>query len=259
MRSIPRGVGAATIALAFALPVSGQTLLRLDPPEGQVSRYVYSMELNMENPMMPTSGPAMTLRAHQTQTILGATDEGIRTRVAIDSAATTSAIPGVVLPDLSGTSLTVEMDPRGRLMNVAPDEPVGSPAGEVAQEFLEGANFFWLPEAGVAAGDSWTDAVPVPISMGGPAQTTEVEFTYTVTSLGDGQATITFAGPVEATLDMGGMPAGISGELNGSMVVDLAAGRYVRQESMMTLEMAIGGMAMPMETTTTLELVTDPG
>ena len=114
MKSVLRGVGAATIALAFALPVSGQTLLRLDPPEGQVSRYVYSMELNMANPMMPTSGPALSVRADQTLTILGATDEGIRARVAIDSAATTSAIPGAVLPDLSGTSLTVEMDPRGR-------------------------------------------------------------------------------------------------------------------------------------------------
>ena len=42
------------------------------------------------------------------------------------------------------------------------------------------------------------------------------------------------------------------------MVVDLDEGRYVRQESQLSVEMGMGGMAMPTEMTTTLELVTDP-
>ena len=260
MKSVRRGAGTATmIALAFALPLSGQSLLRLAPPEGQVNLYVYSMEMSMKNPMMPIS---MTLRAHQTQTILSATDEVIRARTAIDSSTMTVSTPGgPPAPDLSGRAFTIEMDPRGRMLNVAADDAAGDDAEAVAEGLLESSNFFWLPEAEVAAGDSWTDIVPVPLSMGsmgGPAATMEVEFTYTFTSLEDGQATITFTGPVESSLDMGGMPVSVSGELSGSLVVDVGEGRYVRQESRLSVEMGMGGMAMPVETTTTLELVTDP-
>ncbi|WP_419858454.1 DUF6263 family protein [Candidatus Palauibacter irciniicola] len=259
MKPVLRGVGAAAmISLAFALPVSGQTLLRLAPPDGQENRYDFFMEMTMENPMMPP-GPALTLRARMTQTILSATEEGIRAGAVIDSSSMTSAIPGANSVDLSGSAFTIEMDPRGRLRNVVADEAGDSNAQEFGEPLFEGTNFFWLPEAEVAAGDSWTETVPVPMAVGGPAQVTDVEFTYTLSSLEDGQATITFSGPVESSIDMGGMPGSISGELSGSMVVDLAEGRYVLQESLTKLEMAVGGMAIPMETTTTLELVTDSG
>jgi len=260
MKPVLRGVAAAAmIAVVFALPVSGQTLLRLAPPEGQVSRYVFSLELNVENPMMPTPGPAMTLHARVTQTILSATEEGIRAGAVIDSSAMTVAIPGLESTDLSGSAYTIEMDPRGRLLNVVADEAADSEARESGEPLFEGTDFFWLPEAEVAAGDSWTETVPVPMSLGGPAQTMDVELTYTLSILQDGQATIAFSGPVETSIDMGGMPASVSGELSGSMIVDLAEGRYVLQESLTKLEMAAGGMVVPMETTTTLELVSDPG
>ena len=257
MKSIPRGVGAATIALAFALPVSAQTLLRLAPPEGQVSRYVYSMEVTMENPMMPTSGPVLSVRADQTRTILSVIDEVITARATIDSAATTVNFLGAPpRPDLSGIALEMNMDARGIVLNIDAEQTRGGEVEEAARGLLEGSMILYqLPEAEVGSGDSWTAGVSVPLAWGGPA---EVELTYTLTSLEDGRATITFAGPVEASLDVGGMPANISGELNGSMIVDLAAGRYVRQESLMALEMAVSGMAMPMGTTMTLELVTDP-
>ncbi|WP_425154601.1 DUF6263 family protein [Candidatus Palauibacter sp.] len=257
MKSVRRGAGTATmIALAFALPLSGQSLLRLAPPEGQVNLYIYSMEMDIQNPMMPLS---ITLRAHQTQTILSAADEVIRSRTVIDSSTMTMSTPGgPPQPDLSGRAFTIEMDPRGRMLNVAADNAAGDEAEAAAQGLLEGSNFFWLPEAEVAAGDSWTAIVPVPLSLGGPAQDIEVEFTYTFTSLEDGQATITFTGPVESSLDMGGMPMSLSGELSGSLVVDVDEGRYVSQESQLSVEMGMGGMAMPTEMTTTLELVTDP-
>ncbi|MCY3599751.1 MAG: DUF6263 family protein [Gemmatimonadetes bacterium] len=259
MKPVLRGVGsAALIAVAFALPVSGQTLLRLAPPDGQESRYVFSMEMTMENPMMPP-GPAITLHARLTQTVLSATEEGIRAGAVIDSSSMTSVIPGVNPVDLSGSAFTIEMDPRGRLLNVVADETTDSEAREAGEPLFEDTDFFWLPEAEVAAGDAWTETVPVSMAVGGPAQTTDVEITYTLSSLEDGQATITFSGPVESSIDMGGMPGSISGELSGSMIVDLGKGRYVLQESLTKLEMAVGGMAIPMEMTTTLELVTDSG
>ena len=200
----------------------------------------------------------MTLHARLTQTVLSATEEGFRAGAVIDSSAMTAAMPGANTVDLSGSAFTIETDPRGRVLSVAADEATGAAAQEFGKQFFEDADFYWLPEAEVGPGDSWTETVPVPLSLGGPAQVTDVEFTYTLSSLEDGQATITFSGPVESSIDMGGMPASLSGELSGSMIVDLAEGRYVLQESLTKLEMAAGGMAMPMEITTTLELVTDP-
>ncbi|MYE35234.1 MAG: hypothetical protein F4X23_10310 [Gemmatimonadales bacterium] len=256
MKSVLRGVATATIAFTFALPVGGQTLLRLDPPEGQVSRYVFSMEITAENPMMPASGPVMTLRVHQTRTILTATDEVIRGRTAIDSAAMTNAIPGAApLPDLSGSVFAVEINPRGQHVSTVAEETPSGEAEQVGQDLVEGAEFFSLPEAEVGTGDSWTETVPVPLSLGGPAQTADVGLTYTLNSMEDGQATIAFTGAVESSLDMGGMSANVTGDLTGSMVVDLAEGRYVRQESRLNVDVVMAGMAIPTETTTTLKLV----
>ncbi|WP_420440235.1 DUF6263 family protein [Candidatus Palauibacter sp.] len=265
MKSVPRGVGAATIALAFALPVSGQTLLRLAPPEGQVSRYAFSVEMTMENPMIPTTGPLMTMRGVQTQTILGAAEEVIRTRTAFDSAEMTVGVPGAgPLPDISGSAFSIDMDPRGRMLNISADATPDGGGQEMVQSFLEGSDYYWLPETGVAAGDTWTQSVAVamvapmiPSGPAGPAESMEVEFTYTLAGLEDGRATITFAGPVESSLNMGGVTASLSGELSGSMVVDLTAGRYVRQESRANLELAMAGMTTPTETTMILELLTD--
>ncbi|MDE2721056.1 DUF6263 family protein [Candidatus Palauibacter polyketidifaciens] len=258
MKPVLRGVGtAALIAVAFALPVSGQTLLRLAPPDGQESRYIFSMEMTMENPMMPP-GPAITLHARLTQTILGATEEGIRAGAVIDSSSMTSVIPGANAVDLSGSAFTIETDSRGRVLSVVADEAANSDAREFGEPLFEGTDFFWLPETEVAAGDSWTETVPVPMAVGGPAQVLDVELTYTLSSLEDGRATIAFSGAVESSVNIGGMPASISGELSGSMIVDLAEGRYVLQESLTKLEMVASGMAMPLETTTTLELVSDP-
>ena len=259
MKPVLRGVAAATIAVAFALPMSGQTLLRLVPPEGQVSRYVFFMELNVENPLQPVPGPALALRAHLTHTVMRVTPEGIRTGTAIDSASMISILPGVNSANLSGNTFTVERDPRGRLRDVVAEEAADAEAQEFGEPLFQGTDFFWLPEAEVATGDSWTENIAIPVSLAGPAQTVDVELTYTLTGLEGGRAAIAFSGPVEASIDMGGMPANISGELSGSMVVDLTEGRYLRQESSTSVHMSMGGMAVPMETTTTLELVTDPG
>ena len=249
---------AALGGLALALPLSGQTLLRLVPPEGQVSRYVLSMEVNVENPMMPVSGPAMTARVHQTSTVLSVTDEATRMRTSIDSSSMMIAMPGAgAAPDLAGTVFAVETDARGRLVSVVAEETAGAATAEVAEGLMQGSGFFWLPEAEVAAGDTWSENAPVPLSLGGPVQTVDVGLTYTLDGMEGDRATITFAGPIETTLDMGGMPANMAGELTGSMVVDLAAGRFVSQESRLDIEMALGGMAIPFETTTTVELVTN--
>ena len=94
---------------APAAPLDTPILLRLVPPEGQVSRYTQSTQTTVENPMLPSS-PAMTMRIHLTQTVLSVEDEVIRGRVTIDSITTTMAtsVPGMDMPDFSGSVLTAE-------------------------------------------------------------------------------------------------------------------------------------------------------
>ena len=38
------------------IPLEAPLLLRMAPPEGQVSRYAYTMETSVESPMMPSTG-----------------------------------------------------------------------------------------------------------------------------------------------------------------------------------------------------------
>ena len=243
----------------------GPTLLRLNPPEGQVSRYIVSVEMNMESPMMPSTSdePVMTMRASQTQTILSATDELLRARVTIDSADTKMAIPGMpstdLIPDLAGTVSTIEMDRRGRVLDIVYDDNFPDDLASAMEDMFETAEYFMLPEHEVSVGDSWTSETSVGLPMGEGMQVdTGLQLTYTLVGAEGSLATMTFEGTIETSLDAMGMAASGTGDFTGSTVIDLARGLYVNQESRMRLEMAVGGMTIDMDMQTTQTLVSDP-
>ncbi|WP_420635299.1 DUF6263 family protein [Candidatus Palauibacter sp.] len=250
----------ATLALTAALPLSGQaTLLRIVPPEGQVSRYALSMESRVESPMMPSSDPVLTLRAHETQTILSVAGGVIRMRTTMDSVAMTAAMPGAdMMPDLSGTTYTAEMDTRGRMLGLVDGEELPDDIEMMIEGMLENSDYFLLPENEVGPGDSWTGIASVGLPMGDASMAAETELTHTFVSLDGNLATISFEGSVEMNLDMGGMAMEATGDLAGESIIDLAEGRYVSQETRMNLDMVAAGMAMTSETTTTMALVPDP-
>ena len=275
MKSGWRGAAAATtLSLATALascgpppampPVHlrGPLLLRLVPPEGQVSRYAYSMETNMENPMMPSTGPLMTMRFHQTQTVLSVEHEVIRSRGTIDSTATTMAMamPGMdIFPDFSGSVFTTEMDTRGGLLGVVDTEGLPVDAGVSLESMFEESNYFVLPEEEASPGDSWTLDAPMSLPMEPDGTVSmDVELTYSFVSLEGSLATLSFEGPIDMNLDVGGMGMSGSGTMTGPTVVDLGKGRFESQTTWTNLDMSMGGMTMKMSSTTTLELLPDP-
>ena len=245
------------------LPLEAPLLLRMSPPEGQVSRYAYSMETSIESPMMPSTGdPLITMAWRQIQTVLSVDDEVTRVRGAVDSASTTFGMPmpGMddMLPDLSGMSFTVDMDPRGSVLQVVESEGVPEDAGVSVESMLQGAGHSVLPEEEVSPGDSWMVETPIEIPMGtGGTMSLEMEFTYTFVSLADGLATLSFEGPMDMDMDMQGMAMSGSGTLSGTLVVDLVEGRHVSQTSRQSMEMSVAGTSMTVNTTTALELMPD--
>ena len=245
------------------IPLEGPLLLRMAPPEGQVSRYAHAMETSIESPMMPsTDGPLVTMAWQQVQTVLSADDEVIRVRAAVDSASTTIGMPmpGMddMLPDLSGLSFTVDMDPRGSVLQVVESQGVPEDAGVTVESMLQGAGHSVLPEEEVSPGDSWLVETPIELPMGtGGTMSMDMEFTYTFVSLDDGLATLSFEGPMDMDMDFQGMAMSGSGTLSGTLVVDLVEGRHVSQTSRQSMEMGVAGMSMTVNTTTTLELMPD--
>lgn len=259
---------AAAAALSFSTPLASNAqsppipgvpldtpiLLRLAPPEGQVSRYDYTMQAEMESPMMPTSAdPFMTMRLQQTHTVLSVENQVIRFRATIDSTATTMAmaVPGMDMPDFSGSAFTAEMDTRGRVLpNVAGFNPEG---------IIQASSHFVFPEEEVSPGDSWTLEAPMSLQMG-PAgsMSVEVATTYTFVSLEGSLATLSFEGPIDMELDAGGTGMTATGATTGTLVADLTEGRFLSQSSRTSLEVSAAGMEMTMNSTTTMELIPDP-
>ncbi len=265
---------AAATALSLLTPLasSGQdtppssetldtpVLLRLAPPEGQVSRYAFSVQAEVDSPMMPSSGPLMTMRMQQTETVLGVENDVIRYRTTIDSATTTSAMPGMNIPDLSGSAFTAEFDTQGRMLGVSDFEGLPEVAGFDPQSLFQSSNHFVFPEQEVSPGDSWTQDASTSMPMGptGGPTSTEFEMTYTFVSLEGSLATLSFEGPFDMDTDAAGMAVTGSGTMTGTMVVNLAAGRFLSQSSRTSLDMNMAGMTMKSTTTTTSELIPDP-
>lgn len=258
---------AVALSLLTAPALTGQSsqapvLLRLVPPEGQMSRYSLSVETEMDNPMMPSSGPLVTMRFVQTQTVLRVEDELIRYRSTIDSTAMTMGMPmpGMdMLPDFSGSSFTMEMDTRGRLLGIVDSQGWPEVAGFDPESIFRESSYFVLPEEEVSPGDSWTQDAPMSFPMG-PAgsMSMEVAMTYTFVSLEGSLASILFEGPFNMDADAAGMGVTAAGTTTGTMVVDLAEGRFQSQSSQTDLDMNMGAMSMKMIATTTMELIPDP-
>ena len=246
---------------APAAPLDTPVLLRLAPPEGQVSRYAHSTQAEVENPMMPSS-PVMTMSTHHTQTVLGVVDDVIRVRTTIDSASATmgAAMPGTdVVPDFSGSVLTTEMDTRGRVLGVISAEGMPDVPGFNPESLFREASYFVFPEEEVSPGDSWTMDAPMSLPMG-PAggMSMDVAMTYTFVSLQGSLASLSFEGPVEMDMEFGGGGMTATGTITGTMVVDLAEGRFRSQLSRAAFDMNMAGMTMETNVTTTMELLPDP-
>ena len=246
-RTINRGLvaAAALSALAFAIPLSGQTLLRLAPPEGQVSRYVIESETSVAGSVMSTQ------QIYRTETIASVAGDVIEIQAVVDSSTSTEAMPGMGGPDLSGMSYTFGVDARYRVSGLT-DAGTLSPDEEAAVSAMLGSSFFELPEGEVSPGDSWSGQVTSEIpAAGGSTLTMETEMTYTLVSVDGDLAEISLEGTITMSGNAGGMPIDGGGGVSGNAVFDTGRSQLHSHESVMTVDLSMGGMPMSMQTSTT--------
>ena len=250
MTTMVRMLSLTTAALVCAAPLSAQaTLLRMTPTEGQVSRYVIASETSMAGTVMSTS----TL--YQTETIVSASGDVIETRVAIDSTAMTEAMPGTGGPDLSGASFTFGGDTRARATGLT-DAGTLTPESEAAVTAMLGGSFFELPEREVSPGDAWSGmtTTELPAGMGGSMEMT-TDITYTLVGLEGDLAEISIEGTVTMSGSAGGMSIEGSGTVSGTAVFDTGNSRLPSQDSLLSLDLTMGGMPASMTISATRELI----
>ncbi len=258
MTRLFRAAGAATIALMIVLPLQGQSvLLRMNPAEGLVSRYVIGNETFMDNPMMQTDGPVSASEMFQTQTVLSVVGDIVEMRTVIDSSTMTSAVPGAAaaMPDLSGTASTIKMDTRGRVIELS---DVGDLPPEAQQMISQigGGGFFQLPEDPVGPGDTWVGELDldIPAGMGG-SMVLDMSITYTLGSVDGDLASVTFEGPLTMSGSAQGMTMDGAGDLSGTAVFDVAKGRIQDTTSQMGFDINVAGMSMAMDSNNTMRLI----
>ncbi len=144
------------------------------------------------------------------------------------------------------------------MLGVIETEGLPDDAGLSLESMFGESNYFVLPEEEVSPGDSWTLDAPMSFPAGPAAMSVEVELTHTFVSLEGNLVTLSFEGPIDMSLAVEEMGMSSTGTMSGTMVVDLAEGRYQSQTTQTSLDMSTGGMTMKMSSTTTLELLPDP-
>lgn len=252
MRS-PAPVAVATLLVAslgtLAAEAQQATVLRLTPEVGLVSRYRMSMEMFMDGPGLPF--PAGTAFMQQemitTQTVTGVEGTARQMTMVIDSLTLSSpAMPGMIPQPEGITGMTQEMvmDDRGRIVSMEIGD--GQPDPQV-RELIEGINQgmsglgFEFPDGPVTVGESWTANQEMTLP-GGPGQgiTLTTESTYTLLRIERvGTARQAVLGVLSIMRGApGGVVAGMEGEANGEVVVDLTAGRMVSTNAKMTFNIA---------------------
>ena len=257
-RHIRRAAVAAALSLTLGAPLSGQSvLLRMSTEEGLTSRYEMGMEMYMESPMMATEDPVMTGTIYQTQKVVGVEGDVIEIEMVTDSA--DIATPGMPMaqgqiPDMTGQTTRMKMDTRGRIVELTDVEDLPAEAQHMAGQF--GGNGFGmeLPEGEVSPGDTWSADLDMDMGMG--AGTMEMNMSmqvaYTLVSVVDGIATITYEGPLTVTSAMG---LNGTGAVSGTVDFDVERGRLRTSDTQVSLDMNAQGMAMSMDQSITMRLL----
>lgn len=245
-----RAAAVAALALGYAAPLYGQaTALRVMPTAGQVSRYLIGSETSMAGTTMSTS------TRYQTETVVSAAGDVIEIRTVVDSTTMTEAMPGAGGPDLSGMSFTFAMDPRARATGLT-DAGTLTPEAEAAVSATLATRFFELPEGEVSPGDSWSGQTSAEVPAGmGSTMTMETDIAYTLVGVDGEVAEISLEGTVTMSGDAGGMSLEGSGTVSGTAIFDTGSSRLQGHDSVINLNLTMGGMPASMMTSTTLELI----
>ena len=255
-----RRVLAATL-LAGALspaPLAAQAiLLRLEPPVGQVS--TYSADMVMQFEMAGMGEMTTNMRMQMTQTITGIEGDVRTMEVTIDSMVMEGA-PGMAAnpaAQVEGMTMTMQMDSRGRPVAFQMPEGMGGPMGGISGGPLaQGFAQVFLPEGPVAPGAEWVDDQPMDLGQEDVAMEVDKNLRYRFERLdvenGARLATISVTGTISIKAEAP-MQMTSDGDMRGTMVLDLDAGRFRTYSMEMDMVMEMPAMQAPATMSMTME------
>jgi len=250
---------AIPLALALLAPPAlsaQQVVLRIAPPEGQVS--LYHIETHTAIDMTQGSMDAAAVM-RMTATVTAATDTERTIRTVVDSFTINApGIPMPAMPNIVGSATTIRMTTRGRVLETTYSDPAltqafGGMAGPQGSSFQAGMT---LPEGPVSPGHEWSDSSTISTDGGQIGTVTVVTHThYTFEGLsrraGARIATIGITGTVTQSNAM--MTS--EGTMRGTMEFDLDAGRWITNQMTVEMQMNAGGEDATMTITTDGRLV----
>jgi hypothetical protein len=246
------------VGLAAAGPLPAQEiLLRLRPPQGQVTQYNMVMDMYMQGGPMAQmaadpNAPFMRMTMWMTNTVTAATQDEFTLNQLMDSVrAESPAMPQMsqmfsqVGEMMSGTTTIQRTTSRGRvvgmevkftqamqdMMKAAGANPMAGMGGGNNTNPLQ--SFWLLPEHPVRVGASWRDSMTVMLDSAGMAGG-KVDYAATFTLLRmEGQVAVI---GIDGTLITSGaqLPAPLRFALAGDARLDLAGGRVMATTADMT-------------------------
>jgi len=253
-------------AALFAAPAAAQqaVLLRYAPPAGQVSHYRTASQTWMQIPGMPSDStrPTMTRTLYQTRTVT-AVEAGTRTvTTTVDSSVQdlgpmTGMMPGGDI--FRGITITQRLDSLGDVSSAdVTTPPDANPMIAQAMRSQASQRQFLLPARRVSPGDTWTSSDTMPLGEAQGGGHAIIELTYTLVKVdrsgGSPLATISMTGAMSS--DNPGAQGAPQGQMTGTMVFDLDAGRLAHSTTTMTAQVqSPDGGQMPVRTVSTTDLL----
>jgi len=259
--------------MMVAGPVSAQgVLLRINPPQGQVTHHLMVVETYMKGGPMAqmaadTSLPFMRMHGWQSSTVTAASGEEHTVTQVIDSMRVESpgmpqmaAMIGQVGDMMKGLKTVTRMTSRGQVTSLNVTLPPAAQALAGAQGGAMGmgggtgptmSSFVLLPERPVRVGGTWRDSMTVALdSAGVSGGAAKFVATFTLKAMEGRVAVIALDGVL--TMSGTSMPADMALTLTGEEKLDLDAGRVtaVTTEMSGTAPTAMGDV--PMRVTLTI-------
>jgi hypothetical protein len=228
----------ALLALGLTLsagPVAAQVLLRINPPDGQATRYRLTMEMFMTGGPMAsmitdTSLPVTRMTLHQTRTVTARSGDQVTFRETTDSASIESpAMPQMAqmmeqsAGILRGMVAEQVMTTRGKLVSQRvvnrPARPA-SPAGPMPGPNADNMRMpVMLPERPVRPGDSWSDTTTIKGDHGTMSMVGKFRFER----MEGATAVVSTAGSMTIPTTIGGT---MTMQTTGEVRLDTAASRF---------------------------------
>ncbi|MEX0690763.1 MAG: hypothetical protein WD934_10055 [Gemmatimonadales bacterium] len=230
------------VALALPAALSAQqTILRLAPPQGQVSRYRIEMSTQIDMAMASIEARSFM---ELTSRVTAAQGEERTVETVVDSFRIDSpSMPMPEMPSLIGSSTTVRMNTRGEVLETTYSdegltETFGGVAGAAGQGFPAGIR---LPEQPVAVGHQWNDSNTVQTDAGPMGEATVTSrMRYTLERLFTREGARIALVAIQGTMTQAAGAMAADGTMQGSMEFDLDAGRWVTNRMTIEMKMNVG-------------------